>query len=85
MNINIHIDRLILEGVSVTPSQRPMLQAVVEAELGRLLAENGLASELQAGGVVPRVPGGMIELASGGNSAQLGQQIARAVYQGIGE
>jgi len=85
MNIQVNIERLILEGVSVAPNQRPALQAAVEAELGRLLAKNGLASALQGGGVVPHVPGGVLEVVPDGNPAQLGQQIARAVYRGIGE
>jgi hypothetical protein len=41
-NIQIYIDRLILDGISVPHSQRPLLQAAVEAELGRLLAEGGI-------------------------------------------
>ncbi|MGK7911156.1 MAG: hypothetical protein AB4050_06675 [Synechococcus sp.] len=84
MTINIHIERLVLDGVNISPSQRPFVKAAVEAELGRLLAEGGLATELLGGGAVPRVPGGRIELAPENNPSQLGQQIAQAVYGGIG-
>jgi len=84
MNINVNIERLVLEGVSVPPNQRPLLQAAVEAELARLLMAEGLGSGLRSGSVVPRVPAGTIKLSSEGNPAQLGQQIAQAVYGGMG-
>jgi hypothetical protein len=84
MNINVNIERLVLEGVSVPPSQRPLLQAAVEAELARLLTAEGLGSGLRSGGAVPRVPAGTIQLSSEGNPTQLGQQITRTVYGGIG-
>ncbi len=84
MNINVHIERLILDGVPVAHRERPMLQAAVEAELARLLISEGLAPNLQAGSALPYVPGGSIQLASDGNPKTLGQQIAQAVYGGIG-
>ncbi len=84
MNININIERLILDGISVPHAQRPLLQAAVEAELGRLLTEGGLGSELRSGGAVPSVPAAAIQLAADGNYTQWGQQIARSVYGGIG-
>jgi hypothetical protein len=83
MNINVNIDRLILDGVSVPQVQRPLLQAAVEAELGRLMTEGGVGESLRSGGVVPTVPAAAIQLAADGNYAQWGQQIARSVYGGI--
>jgi hypothetical protein len=85
MNVNIHIERLILDGVHVPYAQRPALQAAVEAELTRLISEGGLTPGLQSGGAYPRVPGGSIQLPQDGNHAALGSQIARAVYGGIGK
>jgi hypothetical protein len=84
MNINLHIEQLVLDGVSVPPNQRPLLQAAVEAELTRLLTAEGLGLGLRSGGAVPRLSAGTIQLSSEGNPTQLGQQIARAVYGGIG-
>lgn len=85
MNIYVHIERLILDGVSVPPAERPVLQAAVEAELARLLAEGGLSSDLQSGGALPSLPAGGIELPAEGNAGRLGNQIARAVYRGLGQ
>lgn len=84
MNININIDRLILEGVSVPQAQRPLLQAAVEAELGRLMTEGGVGESWRSGGAVPSVPAAAIQLSADGNYTQWGQQIARSVYGGIG-
>ncbi len=84
MNINVSIERLILDGITLPHSQRPLVQASVEAELVRLLAADGLASSLQTGGAVRSIPGGSIQLANNNNPNTLGQQIAQAIYSGIG-
>jgi hypothetical protein len=83
MSINIHIERLILEELSVSDAQGPVIGAAVETELARLLATGGLEMSLQSGGAWPSVPVGGIQLAPS-KPAQLGQQIAQAVYGGIG-
>jgi len=83
MNIKLHIERLVLEGLPVGQSQGPLVQAAVEAELSRLLAEGDLAAELAEGGAVPSVPADSIKLA-GGSPSEMGRQIARSVYGGIG-
>jgi hypothetical protein len=84
MNLNIHIERLILDGVALPQSQRLLVQAAAEAELTRLLAADGLAAHLLAGGSFLSLPGGSIQLSSNENPGALGQQIAQAVYSGIG-
>ena len=84
MNINIHIERLILDGLPISQRQRPQVQAAVEAELSRLLAADGLASHLQSGGALSHLKGGNIQLTHHSDPNTLGQQIARSVYNGIG-
>jgi hypothetical protein len=84
MNVELHIERLILEGISLPIDQQPQLRAAVEAELARLLAARGLSPELATGGAIPSVAAGSLRLAGEGNPAHLGIQIARAVYGGIG-
>ncbi|HWQ68353.1 MAG TPA: hypothetical protein VN494_00120 [Patescibacteria group bacterium] len=85
MNINIHIERLVLEGISLSPAEQPLLQAAVEAELTRLLASGGLSDTLQLGGALYNVRATGLQLANDWNPAQLGAQIAGAVYGGIGK
>lgn len=85
MNINLHIERLILEGVNVAPDQRHLLQASVTNELTRLLNNAGLAPNLilVEGVALSRIPASGIQL-PGNNPIKLGQQIAQSVYGGIG-
>ena len=84
MKINIHIERLVLDGLPVTHAQGPLLQQAVEAELGQLLGEGGLSSALAGGGAMPHVPVSQIQLRRGDDSGAIGRQIARSVYGGIG-
>jgi len=83
MNINLHIERLVLDGVNITAGQRHLLRASVEAELPRLLTDGGLAPGLAQGVALPRLSAGAMQL-TGSNPAQLGRQIAQSVYVGIG-
>ncbi len=84
MNINLHIERLILDGFDLPHGQRPLLEAAVQAELARLLAEGGVAGELAQGEALPSMRAGHIQMRTGSDPQQLGQQIAQAVYGGIG-
>jgi len=85
MNINLHIDQLILDGINVPRSQRHLLQASMQSELTRLLTEGGVPRHLVNGSALRRVPAGNIELSSGSDPVNLGRQIARSVYGGIGK
>jgi hypothetical protein len=83
MNINLHIERLVLEGVDISPNQRHLLQASVETELTRLLTDRGISPSLAQGAALPRVSTNGMQL-TGNNPTQLGHQIAQSVYGGIG-
>ncbi len=84
MHINLHIERLILEGLPIERSQAALVQAAVEAELSQLLASSGLSATLLAGGTLPRLSVPTIALRGTESPAQIGAQIAQAVYGGIG-
>lgn len=83
MNINVTIERLILDGLDLPVDQRPLLQAALEAELAGLLAAHGLAARWQAGGTVPRLSADAIHLSGEGGPTVWGQQIAQAIYGGL--
>ena len=85
MNINLHIERLVLDGIPLGPGQRPLLQAALETELSRLLTSGGLSDSLQLGGALYNMKTSGIQLAHEGNPAQLGEQIASSVYGRIGK
>ncbi|MFB2894789.1 hypothetical protein ACE1CI_17910 [Aerosakkonemataceae cyanobacterium BLCC-F50] len=82
MKIEIQIERLILSGVDVSPSQRVKLQAAIEAELARLVTVNGLPLHLQGGGRIPKLPASL-SLTNSSNPMLLGQEIAQAIYGGM--
>ncbi len=86
MDINLNIDQLVLEGITLSPRERRQLQASVETELSRLITENGLASYLHSNNTnVSSLSTGAIQVAANPNPAQLGTQIAHAVYRGLGQ
>jgi hypothetical protein len=84
MEINFHIDRLVLEGLPLTPSQGAAVQAAIEAELARLISDNGLAPAFTSSLAIPRLAASNIQLSGEKNPTRLGQQIAQALFAGIG-
>jgi hypothetical protein len=85
MKIRLHIERLILDGVTLSAAERPRLQAAVEMELGRLLGERGIANGLESGVAIDAVRGGTVQLPREVSGTGLGKQVALAVYGGIGK
>lgn len=83
MNINLHIERLILDGLPIEAKQGALVREAVEAELTRLLEANGLSTSLQAGGAMPSVRAEAISVTAEKTPAQIGQQIAQSVYGGF--
>ncbi len=81
--INIHIDRIVLDGISLSSSRQPQFRAAVESELQQLFIEKGITGGLQDGGELPQVSGGDIQVSGESNPNHLGQQVAHAAYKGI--
>jgi hypothetical protein len=84
VNVRLHIERLVLDGLPVAPGQAPLVQAAMEAELARLFAAGGIAAGLPDLGAVPALRAGALQFEAGTAPAQIGVQIAQAVYGGIG-
>ena len=82
--VSLHIERLILDGLDVAAGQQQVLQAAVEIELAQLLTEAGGTAGLGGPAAIRRVAGPAIRVERGDAPAQLGEQIAGAVYAGIG-
>jgi len=85
MKINIQIDRLVVDGMDLPHSQRPLMQAAFERELGRLLGRGGLNNEVSSNVVLPSVHAPSIQMGNTNNADSFGQQVAQAVYRGIGQ
>lgn len=84
MNINLHIERLILDGVNIQPDQRHLLQSSVETELTRLFTNGGLSPSLAGGIALPHIATNSISSTGNNDPVQLGQHIAQSLYGGIG-
>jgi hypothetical protein len=81
--INLHIERLVLEGLPVGTNEGPLIRAAVEAELARLLERDGAAERFvhdRALAVVRADP--ILGTASGQDP--LGAQIGRAIHGAVG-
>ena len=83
MKINLHIEKLVLDGIAVDRTQGSKLRAAVEQELTRLLAHDGLSAQLSTGGAIPQLRGGNIKLRKGSPPGSMGVNIAHAVHEGI--
>jgi hypothetical protein len=83
VDIRVHIDRLVIDGLPLRPDQRPMMQAALEAELMDRLAASGPEPGMLVGGAIPRLPAGTIHLTPQPEAAALGRQIAGAIHTGL--
>jgi len=84
MKMTVHIERLILDGLPVSSHDSRHVRVAVTAELGRLIGAHGISDGLRQGGAIPTVQAGALLTNSRTTSRQLGTQIARAVYGGLG-
>ncbi len=82
-DIHLHIDRLVLDGFALDAAQGPALQAAVQAELTRLLAEQGVGSGFRQGGALAYVRGPDLQLPSASAPDTLGRQIGGAVHRSL--
>jgi hypothetical protein len=81
MKVGVHIERLVLEGVSARHPAR--LQGALQQELARLLKHH-LPAELPRGGSVASLPHGSVRVAASEDSAVLGARVAHAVHGSLG-
>lgn len=82
MNINLHIERLVLDGIDVGSNQSKRLQASITSELTQLLSCGNIAPSLTSEATLKSVSASSIQL-NDTKQQILGQQIAQSVYGGI--
>ncbi len=83
MNIHLHIDRLVLDGLDVPFGSRDVLRAAVEQELTHLISAGGLARSIAGGVALPSA--GAPPIVATGAPAHLGRAIAGSVYGAVGD
>jgi hypothetical protein len=84
MKIEVHIERLVLDGLPVTTAEGPSVRAAVESELARMLAAGGLNRELGAGRALARISAPQISVGPRERPDAIGRAVARSVHAGIG-
>ena len=82
MIVNLHIERLIVDGALLAASGRSRLQGAVSAELTRLLATDGFSGAPPAGGA-HETRRAALRAPADGSPTRLGRRIARAVHEGL--
>jgi hypothetical protein len=82
MNIQLHIERLVMEGLPV--DDIPRMSAALEGELNRRLMQGTLSGEFRRNDTTARVTGGTIRITKAQPAAKLGAQLAGVIYQAIG-
>ena len=76
--VEIHIDRLILDGFD--PGDRPVIRSAVKDELARLIREHGPPARVSGAG---SIDAGTMDITPGAPARQIGIEIARSIYQGL--
>jgi hypothetical protein len=84
MKINLHIERLVVDGVNIAPGQGHLLQAGIESELARMLTEGGLSPDFTRSLALSRLSTSAVQMPEAGNPKHVGEEIAKSVYGGIG-
>jgi hypothetical protein len=77
MSLHLHIDRLVLEGTSLTPRDGAPLQAALAAELTGLLQSRGLHPELAKGIALPSLPVSTMLVPPAAEASAFGRQLAQ--------
>ena len=85
MIVNLHIDRVVVDGVSLERGSERQVRAAVERELSSLFLTRGVPLSVQHSMALPAVSGNTIPVSNGVSATRVGSQIAQAVYQGIGK
>jgi hypothetical protein len=81
MRINIQIEHIVMDGLSLTETQQAIFRQSVTDRLGVLLVEKPMRKWRQNQGQ-PVVQPPSIELA-GNDPVQLAQELAQAIYAGL--
>ena len=80
MNVTLHIEQLVLDGLPTAAHDSVQIQAVVEAELVRLLSESGIPAGLQAGLNQAHISAPALRLNSSPQAREIGAQISAGIY-----
>ncbi|MCI0628933.1 MAG: hypothetical protein L0387_46020, partial [Acidobacteria bacterium] len=81
MNIELHIEELVLRGID--GGMQHEIRAAMERKLVGLLGGEGMVTSLSQRGDVSRLDAGSFKVKSRANGQVIGVQLAQTVYRGI--
>lgn len=84
-NIAVHIERLVLDGLSLSRVEGLTLQRALETELARLLRAPYLTDALGLGGAVATLRTPTIAFSAASTPTQMGREIAKMVHAGLAQ
>ncbi len=85
MKINLHIERIVLEGISIPSSQHQVLQTSMATSLIQMLADGGLSSRFVQDTSLRHISTtNSIQQDDANNLMHLGNKVAQSLYRGIG-
>ena len=83
MRVVLEIERLVLEGLPLTPAEAGRLRTAAEGELSRLFGAGPVPARLLRGGAVPSLVAPALDLAPRSKPEAVGIGIARAVHSAL--
>jgi hypothetical protein len=83
MNINLHIERLVLDGIEIESRHRGDLLGAIESELRSRVGSGGVSSWIVSGDSRGALRGGAVVFDNNRGADVFGQQIGRAIASTI--
>ena len=79
MNIELHLEELVLDGFATTDRYR--ISAALQAEMSRLFTERGVPASLAHGGSIAMLRAEGLDVSPSASADRIGKQVARALYE----
>jgi hypothetical protein len=81
--VNLHIDRIVLNGLDISPGRADSLRSSIGQELQKALAEGGQVEGMTAGSF-SRISIPAVKASDLGSEAQIAGSVARSVHSALG-
>lgn len=83
-DINLHIERLVLDGFAYSLYERGELQEALQRELTDLVVRDGLGNSI-SGGMTPTLRADPIQISASTRPAQVGNMVAGSVFNSLNQ
>ncbi|MEA3196018.1 MAG: hypothetical protein QOF32_70 [Gammaproteobacteria bacterium] len=80
MNVNLHIERLVLEGFALSGRDAAVVEEALRAELVRLFAGDRTLAHSMTSVAMPSAQGALLHVSGAERPPQLGAAIAQSVH-----